>query len=592
MDIKDVQDELFRLEYPYLHAGSDPDIERYCYLRSTGQGRDALTLYQFRLKPRYPDDVLRAALLHSYRSKDPLYPRLLTVAFRRLAERALERILRIIDYISEKIGTYNKQDVYSTVKTIEDILHILPREQYEAISGLDRMYRYAQVLNHRVDLMEQAAELVRSYLSRSLPILEHERNRRRQDRKPKRPESAGTSAIDFSTVVFSDADLARIEIPGRFSRVEDQTLAYCMKYWNLINDAAFEQILFLYSRKYGKKNHAVYLTIRRGRNADYRDEDILSSVMSLLVTGYYYSIQGDRYLQQNWQGIKNVMERNAPARRPPVKAAAAKSPAPAKPAAPVKPVARPAPPKPAAPAKPAVPVKPAVRPAPPKPAAPAKPTAPLKPVARPAPPKPTAPAKPAVPLKPAARSAPPKPAVPLKPAARPAPPKPAAPAKSAAPLKPAARSAPPKPAVPAKPVVPLKPAVRPAPPKPAVPAKSAVPLKPVARPAPPKPAAPRPVGGSVSDRLQKLSGRGYDLYQDRFLAHVRPAIRKVLGAGRGIFFTPPEKAEDLVYRYLRDHYADPYMNWPESEERRHLAEQGFDLPSLDPVIDECFRKME
>ncbi|MDR1024695.1 MAG: hypothetical protein LBL56_03135, partial [Treponema sp.] len=311
MDIKDVQDELFRQEYPYLHADSDPDIERYCYLRSAGQGRDALSIYQFRLKPRYPDDTLRAALLRSYRSRDPLFPRLLAAAYHRLAERAVERILKIIDYISGKVGTYNKQDVYSTIKTIEDILHVLPREQYEAISSLDRMYRYAQVLDHQVVFMEQAAGLVRSYLSRSLPILEHERNRRRQDRKSKRPENAGTPLIDFSTVVFSDADLARIAIPGRFTRIEDQTLAYCMKYWNLINDAAFEQILFLYSRKYGKKNHAVYLTIRRGRNAGYRDEDILSSVMSMLVTGYYYSIQGDRYLQQNWQGIKNIIERAA-----------------------------------------------------------------------------------------------------------------------------------------------------------------------------------------------------------------------------------------------------------------------------------------
>jgi hypothetical protein len=95
----------------------------------------------------------------------------------------------------------------------------------------------------------------------------------------------------------------------------------------------------------------------------------------------------------------------------------------------------------------------------------------------------------------------------------------------------------------------------------------------------------------VSDRLRKLSGRDYDLYQDRFFARARPAIRKVLGRGRGIFFSLPEKAEDLVYRYLRDHYADPYMNWAASGERRQLADQGFDLPSLDPVIDECFRKI-
>jgi predicted lipid-binding transport protein (Tim44 family) len=136
------------------------------------------------------------------------------------------------------------------------------------------------------------------------------------------------------------------------------------------------------------------------------------------------------------------------------------------------------------------------------------------------------------------------------------------------------------------------PASRPAPVKPAAPARETT-LARKTRPAgkTAAPAAP-PAEGSVSDRLQKLSGRGYDLYQDRFLAQARPAIRKILGAGRGLFFTLPEKAEDLVYGYLKDHYADPYMNWAASDEFRQLAEQGFRLPSLDPVIDECFRRIK
>jgi hypothetical protein len=116
-----------------------------------------------------------------------------------------------------------------------------------------------------------------------------------------------------------------------------------------------------------------------------------------------------------------------------------------------------------------------------------------------------------------------------------------------------------------------------------------VPAKPSAAPAKPVPV--KPAEGSVSDRLRQLSGRGYDLYQDRFLANARPAIRKILGTGRGIFFTLPEKVEDLVYNYLNEHYADPYMNWEESEERRQLDEQGFQLLSLNPVIDECYRSI-
>jgi hypothetical protein len=98
-------------------------------------------------------------------------------------------------------------------------------------------------------------------------------------------------------------------------------------------------------------------------------------------------------------------------------------------------------------------------------------------------------------------------------------------------------------------------------------------------------------GASVSDRLRQLSGHSYDLYQDRFLTHVRQAIRKVLSSGRGIFFALGEDAEDLVYNFLEAHYSDPYMNWAESAERKELAALGFELESLNSIIDECYKRL-
>jgi hypothetical protein len=443
------------------------------------------------------------------------------VGYRRLAERALERVRKLIEYISQRIGACDTQDVYSTIRTIEDILRFFPREQYEAISAVDRMYRYAQVLDFQVKPLEQAAEMVRSYLSRSLPVLEEERRRRQREQSRKAKESASV-LIDFSAVVFSREDLERIEIPPGFSRIEDQTLAYCAKYWNLINDVSFEQILFLYSRKHGTKNHTVYMAIRQGRGANHRDEEILTSVMSLLVTGYYYSIQGDRYLQQRWREIKFGMDRAVMA------------------------------------------AKNSVPPAP-KPAAAAARSAAVS--KTPAP-------KPAAPVKSESPGAVPKREVPKKPSPVPAEEPVVVPAKPAAPKPPD-----PKPAAMAA--------------KPGVVSKSPAPAKlPRLRARTAAPAAVLPAAGSVSDRLRQLSGRSYDLYQDRFLAQARPAIRKVLGAGKGLFFTLPEMAEDTVYGYLRDHYSDPYMNWAESDECRLLAEQGFKLPSLNPVIDECFRRIK
>jgi hypothetical protein len=142
--------------------------------------------------------------------------------------------------------------------------------------------------------------------------------------------------------------------------------------------------------------------------------------------------------------------------------------------------------------------------------------------------------------------------------------------------------------------------------QPAQPARSVQPAKP-AQPlfAPLVPASPPPrprkqkvfstslekARGSVSDRLKELSGRSYDVYEDRFLARTRNAIRRVLGAGKGLFFNLPEEAEDLVFGFLRDNYSNPYMNWEDSAERKNLLSMGFDLPSIVPVIDECYRNL-
>jgi len=349
MDITEIQDELLRLEYPNLLPDHDPDIERYCYLRSTGQSQDALALYQNRLRPRYPDDEFRAWLLRAYRSHDPAFRALLARGYRMLGARSLERIKRIIIFIAEKAESFNEKDVYSTIKAAEDILQFLPRERYEAVAGIERYHRYAATLNLKEKAIARASELVRAYLTDTLSVVEEERRRRSEaERRAMEDERKrlvkadyesylfqkkyGYSAplmIDLSSVVFSDADLARIEIPN-FIRLEDQVLAYCVKYWNNISDPAFERILFLYSRKYGKKNHDVFTAIRRGRLAKHRDDEILASVMSVLVTGYYYSVQGDIYLQRSWAAIKYALQNQPPRQALPAPTAAPASPAKAK----------------------------------------------------------------------------------------------------------------------------------------------------------------------------------------------------------------------------------------------------------------------
>ncbi|MDR3336524.1 MAG: hypothetical protein LBT16_04900 [Treponema sp.] len=663
MNIIEIQTELLRQEYPHLLPDEDPDIERYYFLRNSNRAIDAMNLYQNKLKPRYPDDQFRTALFKLYRSRNPLYKQFQGKAYRSLGVRCLEKMKRFINYIADRVDAYNPKDVYSTIKAAELIKQVLPNERYEAMAIMERLLRYSRALNLRTESMSRATELIRSYLSESLAVVDEERRRRENVHQralvqQRQLVQMGMSGITIknksaqigdlmSAIMFSKTDLARIEIPKSITRIEDQTLAYCAKYWNLVGDHAFGRILFLYSRKYHTKNYDIYQAILRGQQNKKRDDEILSSVMSCLVSGYYYSVLGDRYIQRQWLAIKAKLQQITP-----TSPATGSTPKPVPAAAPAKfavpppkpaPAAAPAkfavpPPKPAAVNLPAAPAKPVIPgsaaakpipPPPPKPAAGAKPLTPpfafprpaAGPAAQPAapqqPPKPAAAAKPTVPV--AAKSAiAPKtaaapPAVLPVPAAKSAvsPSKPIAPTVSPAAANPANT---PQPAVPPpkqSPALVVKPVSAPVP---AVTANPAVPARAVTeKSVPPLKTDPKARGnplwrggltpgqqpgektqgfskpqGSVSHRLQELSGRSYDVYQDRFLAHSRQAIRKVLGADRGLFFNVPAPAEDLLFNFLKDHYNDPYMNWETSEERKTLSAMGFELKSIMPIIDECY----
>jgi hypothetical protein len=521
--------------------------------------------------------------MRCYRSRDPAYKVILARAYRNLGERALERRKRTIIYIAGKAESYDKKDLRATIKAADEILLALPRERYEALAEIERLLHYAGELNFYVEPLSRAAELIRAYLNQSLPVVEEALSRRetarqrewegpftdkrKSDPGQKEPEaSPARSGIDLSAIAFSPDELARIEIPGTMTKAEDQTLAFCIKYWNLVYDAAFEQSLYFYSKKYGAKHHAVYLAIRRGRVNKSRDDEILASVMSILMTGYYYSIRGDAYLQKMWNTIKSKLPPQAagaealppvpvdspavsPKTRPrrlvkPARSVKTKKTSPktrsrrksAEGSAQTKRLAAPAP---AASSKPAVSAAKIIR-------------------ARAA----TVRGRPAKRTEPSFKTIAPPPGPVKKVTAAPVPVK-ILPVTAAGPQKASAAMA-----------VKKKP-------------QKSVSSKPVFSPPVPldKP------GGSVSDRLRELSGRSYDVYQDRFLAHARGAIRKFMNSRKGLFFNLPEAAEDLIYNFLKNHYADPYMNWEKSQEKKTLEDLGFPLDSLTPIIDECYRRL-
>ncbi|MBN2873720.1 MAG: hypothetical protein JXM71_01380 [Spirochaetales bacterium] len=127
----------------------------------------------------------------------------------------------------------------------------------------------------------------------------------------------------------------------------------------------------------------------------------------------------------------------------------------------------------------------------------------------------------------------------------------------------------------------------------AVASHSATTAKPTrAKPAP-VPAL-RPTG-SISDKIKRLSGRAYDVYHDIFLSSVRTHIRAVLQKHRakptGVFDDSINEAENIVYSFIEVNYANAYMRWQDSEHRTRVAALGFDLESLDDIIEFCYRKI-
>lgn len=559
MSFADLKAELMRAEFPTLRPDHDSDIERYFDLRAQGRPVEALALYNRQLAPRYPDPELRARTLRAYRLHTPEYPSLVATSFEALGERLVERSRRVIKYISLYATSYDPTDVYQTIRAAESILRMLPGEPFAAIASVERFRRYADIMNFQTGPMARAEELVRAYLTERLDVVEAERERRREaqeqaeserrsllvqqdmadtrrqmdearklresqsslERRPRR--SAGTAgrataALDLSTLRFSASDLARIQIPPVLVKFEDKTLAFCFKYWNLVNDEAFERVLFLYSRKYGVRHYDVFRAIQDGRRRGRRDEEILSTVMALVTTGYYYSIRGDLYLQRNWTTLKAKID----------------SPAGFAGAGPARPRrSRPLRRRKAAGERIVVASWPSEAPAPAS-----------------------------------AQVAPAQPEVQVP-----------------APLP--VQAPPPAP----------RPRVEHLPPAPPPDAKDLL-RRSRARKAAPGPRedlpAPAPTG-SVSDRLRRLSGRSYDVFQDRFLAKARSAVRSVLASHkrgpRALFASVPLEAENLVFNFLKEHYDDPYMDWEGSDERKQLSEHGFDLDSLEPVIANCYQRL-
>jgi len=309
-DERDIREQVLERVFPDLRYGGDPDIERYFELRAEGRMLDALAIYRGRLRIRYPDDEKRVVLLRLYRTRSAEFPDFLRGLLMERADEIIARIRRNVDALVEPLRDAPMRDTYVVLKAVERIARLLPEDAEAARLFVWAHADYAKLMGYRKPEMDKASFLLGEFydqarIEEETPMdfvsasRESEETRRAQEREKDRK-----NFFDLAKIEFDQADVRRIEIPQGLERDEDKVLAFCYKYWLRIDDQAFERIVWLYSRKYDTRHFSVFKAIKTGRHRKYPDDDVLTTVATIIATRYCYTVQGDLYMQAAWRKIK------------------------------------------------------------------------------------------------------------------------------------------------------------------------------------------------------------------------------------------------------------------------------------------------
>ena len=311
MEITELEKQVLKQEYPQVSLSDDLDIERYFELRKTGHLNEALLLYNGKLKRKYPDDSMRYELMSSYRLRSHRFQELLTANLINLAQKTIMQIKQVIEFITEKIANLDTNDVYNVIQECEKIVSAVSSDRFASISFTEKYARYADIIGFKQAAMKKSAEIIRLYVTDTLSSVKAYRDeqdeilsRQKRERAAYRPPAT----LDFSKIVFTKEQIDAIIISPDIKRVEDQVIAYTLKYWPVYADGGFENIVLLYSRKYKTNNFNIFQAVKIGRFRNWKDEEILQAVLLNLVNGYYYSISGDLYLQREWARVKVSIE--------------------------------------------------------------------------------------------------------------------------------------------------------------------------------------------------------------------------------------------------------------------------------------------
>ena len=165
LDLTDREKFILNQEFPDLSLSGDDDIERYFVFRKQGKEREAIFLYNTKLRSKYPNESLRIALISAYRKKDPIFTSLLTQCLKSLANRTIERTKGIINFILERLGKISKANVLNIVSQCESVVSSISEDRYQVLPFTEKYSRYASYFNFREKEMKDASHLIKLYIS-------------------------------------------------------------------------------------------------------------------------------------------------------------------------------------------------------------------------------------------------------------------------------------------------------------------------------------------------------------------------------------------------------------------------------------------
>ena len=161
------RDAILQRVFPDLRCGDDPDIGRYFELRAAGRHAEALAVYNRGLKPRYPDDSKRSALLNLYRRRDPGFAALHDELLWELQETTAARMRSNLDALCARLEGVPLKNTYLVLKALDAIAGMLPAGPAAALGYLDTCASYADILDYRRSEIRRIRRLAGEYFEQA-----------------------------------------------------------------------------------------------------------------------------------------------------------------------------------------------------------------------------------------------------------------------------------------------------------------------------------------------------------------------------------------------------------------------------------------